>query len=84
MNTTQLINSLLRSAYRRYGYTQLEVIRARLERGVVVLEGQLPTEHLKQVAETIAMSVPQISRVENRIAVCDAQQLASANCDSSD
>lgn len=77
MNTTQRINSLLRSAYRRYGYTQLEVVQARLVRGTVILEGELPTLHLKQVAETIAMSVPQVCRIDNQIAVCDAKQLAS-------
>ncbi|WP_425267186.1 BON domain-containing protein [Aeoliella straminimaris] len=84
MNTQQRINSLIRSAFRRYGYPQLEAIWCRLERGTVILYGELSTMHLKQVAETIARSVPQVQRVENRISLRESPQPASTNCETDD
>jgi osmotically-inducible protein OsmY len=64
-----MIESLVRSAYRRYGYTQLDKVDCHVDRNTLVLTGELPTFHLKQVAQTIAMSLPQVAYVDNRITV---------------
>ncbi|WP_425401059.1 BON domain-containing protein [Aeoliella sp.] len=80
MHSQRLITSLVRSAYRRHGYRQLEVVDCRIERGTVILEGELPTEHLKQVAETIAASVPQVGRIVNQIEV--GHRESPCNCES--
>ncbi|WP_442482476.1 BON domain-containing protein [Aeoliella sp. SH292] len=69
MSRQTMIESLVRSAYRRYGYTQLDKVDCHVDRSTLVLTGELPTYHLKQVAQTIAMSLPQVAYVDNRITV---------------
>lgn len=64
-----MIESLVRSAYRRYGYTQLDNVNCLVDRNTIVLTGELPSYHLKQVAQTIAMSLPQVAYVDNQITV---------------
>ena len=64
-----VIGPLVKSAFRRHGYTQLERVACQAQNNTVILTGELPTYHLKQVAQTIALSVPQVNQVDNRIIV---------------
>lgn len=69
MSRPRMIESLVKSAYRRYGYTQLDKVDCYVDHNTLVLTGELPSFHLKQVAQTIAMSLPQVAYVDNRITV---------------
>ena len=69
MSRQRMIESLVKSAFRRHGYTQLDNVNCHVDRNTVVLTGELPTFHLKQVAQTIAMSLPQVAYIDNQIIV---------------
>lgn len=64
-----VIGPLVKSAFRRHGYSQLERVECEAKNTTAILSGELPTFHLKQVAQTIALSVPQVTHVDNRIVV---------------
>jgi osmotically-inducible protein OsmY len=66
------IASRVRAAFRRYGYSQLNGISFELKGPSLVLSGKVPSEYLRQVAESIAMSLPEVSDVANEITVTRA------------
>ncbi len=51
------------------GYLALRRIHCECEDGVLSLRGRVPSQYLKQVAQTIAAAVEGVHRVENRIEV---------------
>ncbi|HVC92303.1 MAG TPA: BON domain-containing protein [Pirellulales bacterium] len=64
-STLQTAAGLLRHS----PYLPLRGIRCELRDGVLTLRGQVPTYFLKQLAQTMAMTVPGIDHVANRIDV---------------
>ena len=54
---------------RRSPYLPLRGIRCELTDGILTLRGRVPTCFLKQLAQTLAMTVPGIEHVANRIDV---------------
>ncbi len=51
------------------GYGPLRNVRAAVLARVVTLVGRVPSYHLKQVAQTAALAVPGIWRIQNDVAV---------------
>jgi len=54
---------------RRSPYLPLRDIRCDLMDGILTLRGRVPTYFLKQLAQTVTMTVPGIDHVANRIEV---------------
>jgi hypothetical protein len=64
-STVQIAVGLLR----RSPYLSLRGICCELTNGILTLRGRVPTYALKQLAQTVAMTVPGIDHVANRIDV---------------
>ncbi len=61
------------------GYAALSYVDSRVSGdGEVVLEGSVPTYHLKQLAQAVAQRVAGVRRIENRLAVCWSGEFARA------
>lgn len=50
-------------------YPTLRNISCQFVNGVLTLRGTVPTFYLKQIAQTVVLNLPQVSRVDNRIEV---------------
>lgn len=61
--------SLVAARLRRSGYPYLCSIKCDVRDGVVVLSGTLPTYHLKQLAQSLALHTPGVREIENRVHV---------------
>ena len=61
--------SAIADAFRQTGYGQLRSLAVRREGESVILAGQVPTYFLKQLAQTVAMSVSGVGCVDNEIHV---------------
>ncbi len=59
----------LNHAFRMAGYAQLRGIGISYHNGRVVLQGRVPTYFLKQVAQSLASSLPGVQAVDNNIEV---------------
>jgi hypothetical protein len=59
-----VLNSLLRSGYAPLNFIACEICGNR-----VILEGIVPSYHLKQLAQVYAQKVDGVGRVENRLVV---------------
>lgn len=57
-------------ALRATGYSPLRDIQVTVHARVVMLAGRVPSYHLKQVAQTIALAVVGAHRVSNDLHVC--------------
>lgn len=51
------------------GHLRLRTLRVEEDEGSVILTGQLPTYYLKQVAQSLAISVPGVEAVRNEVTV---------------
>jgi osmotically-inducible protein OsmY len=51
------------------GYSALRNVEFEIENGIVLLRGSVPSHHQKQVAQTVAQTVPGIRNVANGIEV---------------
>lgn len=60
---------LLRISFDQLGYQQLNNIECELDGDVLVLSGKLKSFYLKQIAQTVAIKIPGVESVENRIEV---------------
>jgi osmotically-inducible protein OsmY len=63
------LRGLVRQALQACGYAALGSVRIEVSRGTVILRGNLPSYHLKQVAQTLTRQVPGVGTVENAITV---------------
>jgi hypothetical protein len=61
--------SLVAARLRRSGYPVLCGVRCELRDDVLVLSGAVPTYHLKQLAQVLALHTPGVRRVENCVRV---------------
>lgn len=61
---------LVDDALRNSGYHTLRRVKVSISRGRVRLAGQVTSYHLKQIAQTAAMSVEGVEELENRLVVC--------------
>lgn len=64
---------------RRSGYPALRDIRCELCDNVLVLTGAVPTFHLKQLAQVLALRTPGVRYVENRVRVVQVSQLGASS-----
>ena len=60
---------LLRISFDQLGYQQLNNIECEVDGGVLILSGKLKSFYLKQIAQTVAMKIPGVESVQNRIEV---------------
>jgi osmotically-inducible protein OsmY len=58
------------NALRNSGYSTLRRVKVSISRGRVRLAGQVGSYHLKQIAQTAAMSVEGVQELDNRLIVC--------------
>src|SRR5436190_11954328 len=63
------IAELAASRLRSQSYFLLRAVSCHAEGGVLTLRGTLPSYYLKQVAQSIAATVPGVARVVNQISV---------------
>ncbi len=49
------------------------------EAGTLILKGQLPSFHLKQVLQTALRGIPSVDRIENRVDVVSSRGLSSVS-----
>ncbi len=54
---------------RRSGYPFLWGLSCRFNQGILSISGTLPTYHLKQVAQELAMHTPGVTEVQNQVGV---------------
>ena len=59
----------LREELRATGYVALATIECEVVYGEVILHGVVPTYYLKQLAQTIVLNQPDVTRVQNRLQV---------------
>ena len=59
----------IQDRFRRSPYLPLRYIECRLEDGVLVLRGRVPTFYLKQLAQSVGRSLKGIQRVVNELRV---------------
>ncbi|MGQ0636817.1 MAG: BON domain-containing protein [Planctomycetaceae bacterium] len=59
----------VRQALRASGYRVLASLECRVWNGVVVLQGSVPTFHLKQVAQNAARRLPGVRQIHNDVRV---------------
>lgn len=64
-----LIREQIMTAFQESGYHRLCRVRCQVDDGIVDLEGQVSTFHLKQVAQVLALRHGQVRRVHNNIQV---------------
>jgi osmotically-inducible protein OsmY len=56
-------------ALRATGHAPLNGIQVNVRATLVTLRGQLPTYYLKQIAQTTALAIPGVRRVNNKLTV---------------
>jgi len=63
---------LVAARFRRSGYSLLWGVSCQFSQGVLLLLGTVPTFHLKQMAQELAMRTPGIAQVRNDLHVPDS------------
>jgi hypothetical protein len=61
--------SLVCERLRGSGYSFLRGVKCEVHGGIAVLSGNVPTFHLKQVAQVLASHTPGVQQIENRLHV---------------
>lgn len=64
--------SVVEARLRRSGYSALTGIECQYCDGTLVLVGVVPTHHLKQLAQSLALHTTDVRRIDNRISVTPA------------
>lgn len=64
------ISATVRRALRDAGYAPLRTLAACVDDGVVVLQGEVPSYYLKQIAQSVVLPVPGVRGVRNEVSVC--------------
>ncbi|MBN1909237.1 MAG: BON domain-containing protein [Pirellulales bacterium] len=59
----------VRRRFTEASYTVLRQVDVQRRNGSIVLCGRVPSYHMKQIAQVMAMAVPAVRQVENRIEV---------------
>lgn len=76
--------SLVAARLRRSGYPFLRGIECEYRDGVTVLTGCVPTYHLRQIAQSLALHTPGVRKIEDRIHVTNLpyrdKKSAAAGC----
>jgi hypothetical protein len=66
---SDLVHDAVIAAFRSSGYRHLWNLECEVREDLVTLSGVLPSFYLKQVAQTIAMSIDQVREVKNTVEV---------------
>jgi len=69
LNPDNLLMARIKRVLRRSGYAPLTQIRIVAERGIVSLEGQVPTYFLKQVAQSQILALDGVRSLKNGLVV---------------
>jgi osmotically-inducible protein OsmY len=72
--TKEKIAELAEAELNRSPYRALRFVTCACRDGVLILNGQLPSYHLKQIAQTAVASLPGVERIDNRIHVAAAHR----------
>ncbi len=64
-----LLIGQIRRILRNSGYSALSQIRIAVEQGEVHLEGEVPTYFLKQIAQTLILSLEEVKSLDNDLVV---------------
>lgn len=56
-------------ALRKTGYPVLRNIEIHVCEGLLILKGQVPTYHMKQVAQSVAKTIDGVEGIENQVIV---------------
>ena len=59
----------IRRVLRESGYGELRLVAVTARDEVVVLEGQVSCFYLKQIAQTVALTVPEVHKLSNELKV---------------
>ena len=59
----------IRRVLRESGYSELRLVAVSARDEVVVLEGQVSCFYLKQMAQTVALAVPEVQQLSNELKV---------------
>ena len=59
----------IRRVLRESGYSELRLIAVSARDDVVVLQGQVSCFYLKQLAQTVALAVPEVQQLSNEVKV---------------
>jgi len=65
----QQVGQLAHAALCRSGYGPLADVQCDFEKGVLVLQGRVPSYYLKQMAQTLVTQLGEISHIDNRLEV---------------
>jgi osmotically-inducible protein OsmY len=65
--------SLVAARFRRSGYAVLCGIKCELYDGVLVLSGEVPTYHLKQLAQSLALHTANVRQIDNCVKVTQVE-----------
>ncbi len=60
---------LLRISFDQLGYQQLNNVKCEVDGNDLILSGQLKSFYLKQIAQSVAIKIPGVESVQNRIEV---------------
>lgn len=61
----------VQETFRQSPYRRLHLVSTEVRNGVAVLEGRVPSFHIKQVAHCLLSNLEGLRRVENRLEVAD-------------
>jgi osmotically-inducible protein OsmY len=70
----QELQAIANAALRRSGYAALAFVTCDVQEGEIVLEGCVPTYHLKQLAQAFVRRAAGDARLDNRLAVRGADE----------
>ena len=66
---TPSLVELLQISFNQLGYQQLNNIQCEVDGNVMILSGKLKSFYLKQIAQTVAIKIPGVASVLNKIEV---------------
>lgn len=65
----------IRRVLRESGYSELRLVAVSARDGGLVLQGQVSCFYLKQIAQTVALTVPEVQKLSNELTVGAAPSL---------
>jgi osmotically-inducible protein OsmY len=68
-NSARPLEGEVRRALANSGYSPLFEVHVSARHGTICLEGRVPTYYLKQIAQTVALSVEGVESLDNELVV---------------
>ncbi|MEZ6059030.1 MAG: BON domain-containing protein [Planctomycetaceae bacterium] len=70
----------IQQSFRRSGFGELQRVAVGVSRGNVWLRGQVPSWHLKQIAQQSVLAIPDVDRLTNDVQVSSEQSPIGSAC----